>query len=333
MNPPTPGIADAQLNPVLSASAGSGWRGQLPVGDCNDIIAGLVGFEAKISPKYFYDHAGSALFERITSLPEYYPTRTERAIMQRHSQEITLRIAAGKTVIELGAGNCEKGKALCALIRPKCFVAVDISRDFLQHAVAGLRQALPELEVRPVVADLMEDIVLPCDLPAGQRLVYYPGSSIGNFDLEPALALLRRVCSLVGEDGSLLIGVDLIKDQVVLEAAYNDAKGVTAEFNLNALVHLNRLIGSDFNRSDWQHVAFFNRERSRIEMHLQASVNTRVSWPDGERYFRRGECIHTENSYKYDVDDFARILASAGFRQHVCWTDPRRWFAVFYAQV
>ncbi len=327
------GVSDAQINPGLPASAGSGWSGQLSAGDRSEIIAGLVGFDATISPKFFYDHAGSTLFERITRLPEYYPTRTERAIMQRHRREISLRISAGKTVIELGAGNCEKGKALCALIRPKCFIAVDISQDFLHRAVAGLQQALPKLEVRPVVADLMEDIVLPGDLPGGKRLVYYPGSSIGNFDPEPALALLRRVCRLVGEGGSLLIGVDLIKDQAVLEAAYNDAEGVTAEFNLNALAHLNRLIGSDFDRRDWQHVAFFNRQRSRIEMHLQASVNTRVCWPDGERHFRRGERIHTENSYKYDVDDFARVLDSAGFKQHVFWTDPRRWFAVFYAQV
>lgn len=298
-----------------------------------EIIAALCEPQATISPKYFYDAVGSALFEAITCLPEYYPTRTERAIMQTHGQDIRRRISAGKTVIELGAGNCEKGKALCALIQPKCFVAVDISADFLHGAVAGLRHAFPALDIRPVVADLKDDIVLPADLSTGQRLAFYPGSSIGNFDPDAALALLNRIRRLLGADGGLLIGVDLIKEASVLEAAYNDAAGVTADFNLNALAHLNRLIGSDFDRRDWQHLAFFNRAQSRIEMHLVAAVDTRVCWPGGERFFRRGEHIHTENSYKYGIEDFDKILAQAGFEQRVCWTDSHQWFAVFYAQV
>jgi len=298
-----------------------------------EIIAALCAARAAISPKHFYDASGSALFERITRLPEYYPTRTERSIMETHGREIGNRIAAGATVIELGAGNCEKARTLCASIQPKCFVAVDISADFLHEAVAGLRSSFPALDVRTVVADLNDEIILPADVPAEQRLVFYPGSSIGNFDPEPALDLLRRIRRLAGDAGALLVGVDLIKDDAILDAAYNDAEGVTAAFNLNALAHLNRLIGSDFDLRDWRHVAFFNRARSRIEMHLEAVIDTRVCWPGGERLFRRGERIHTENSYKYDIEEFAVLLDRAGFKQASCWTDPRQWFAVFLAQV
>ena len=298
-----------------------------------EIIAALCAARASISPKHFYDTEGSALFERITRLPEYYPTRTERSIMETHGREIGGRIAAGTTVIELGAGNCEKARALCGLIRPRCFVAVDISADFLHEAVAGLRSSFPVLDVRTVVADLNDEIVLPADVPTEQRLVFYPGSSIGNFDPEPALDLLGRIRRLAGDAGALLVGVDLIKDDAVLDAAYNDAEGVTAAFNLNALAHLNRLIGTDFKLGDWRHRAFFNRAQSRIEMHLEAAVDTPVSWPGGERYFRRGERIHTENSYKYDIEDFAGLLDRAGFKQTSWWTDPHRWFAVFLAGV
>lgn len=298
-----------------------------------EIIAGLRAPQAEISPKYFYDVQGSALFERITRLPEYYPTRTEMAIMAEHAGDIAARIGAGTTLIELGAGNCEKARALCALIEPQCFVAVDIASDFVRDAANGLRYAFPALDVRVVGADLNDEIELPADLPPGQRLVFYPGSSIGNFDPGPALRLLQRTHGLLGGAGALLIGVDLAKEQAVLEAAYNDAAGVTAAFNLNVLRHVNRLIGGDFDARDWRHRAFFDRARSRIEMHLEAAVDVRVAWIGGKRLFRRGETIHTENSYKYALGDFSGLLAQAGFARQFCWTDPRQWFAVVLAHV
>jgi dimethylhistidine N-methyltransferase len=212
-------------------------------------------------------------------------------------------------------------------------VAVDISGDYLLEAAAGLRRAFPDLDVRVVVADLFDDITLPGDLPGGHRLAFYPGSSIGNFDPETALSLLRRIRTLLGDDGSLLIGVDLLKDVAVLDSAYNDAAGVTAAFNLNALSHVNRLIGSDFNDSDWRHQAFFNGAQSRIEMHLEARTDVQVCWNGGQRHFQQGERIHTENSYKYALQQFAELLGRAGFRNPRAWTDPRQWFAVFLARL
>lgn len=297
-----------------------------------DIMAGLSAAQASIEPKYFYDERGSALFERITALPEYYPTRTEQAIFNLHGPDIKACIAADATVIELGAGNCEKARALCDLIAPRCFVAVDISGDFLQEAVARMRGAFPALDIRAVVADIFDAAPFPPDLPPGRRLVFYPGSSIGNFDPAIALGLLRRIHGLLADQGVVLIGVDLIKDTQVLDAAYNDAAGVTAAFNLNALAHVNRLIGSDFNPADWRHLAFFNAARSRIEMHLQAQRDLQVSWIGGERRFRAGERIHTENSYKYSVPGFTALLERAGFARARAWTDPREWFAVFLAE-
>jgi dimethylhistidine N-methyltransferase len=296
-----------------------------------EIVQGLMQTPPGISPKYFYDARGSALFEEITQLAEYYPTRTERQIMSTHAAAIAKNVGAGCTLIELGAGNCEKSKSLCALLAPACFVAVDISEEFLQQALVGLRSALPDLDIRAVTADLSTEIVLPEDLPLRRRLLFYPGSSIGNFDPAQALALLSRMVALLGHDGALLIGVDLLKEPAVLDAAYNDAMGVTAAFNLNVLQHLNRLIGSDFDPQQWRHLAFFNDAQSRIEMHLVAEHDMLVRWPGGQRRFARGDHLHTENSYKYRVEDFTELLASAGFSRTQVWTDPRRWFAVILA--
>lgn len=297
-----------------------------------EIIDGLTQAVPSLSPKYFYDARGSALFEQITLLPEYYPTRVERGIMAGHGPDIARSLGTGSTVIELGAGNCEKARALCGLVAPKRFVAVDISEAFLQHAVAGMRASFPDIAIQALAADLTADIVLPADLPLAQRLVFYPGSSIGNFDPIQALALLSRMRGLLGDDGALLIGVDLVKDVSILHAAYNDAAGITAAFNLNVLDHVNRLIGSDFDPAQWQHVAFFNAAASRIEMHLQAGTDTLVRWPGGGRSFARGERIHTENSYKYRVDDFMDLLRRSGLPNTQVWTDAQAWFAVVLAR-
>lgn len=297
----------------------------------NEIIEGLSRATATISPKYFYDARGSAIFEEITRLPEYYPTRTEREIMRRHGDEIARKVGPARTVIELGAGNCEKARDLCESIAASRFVAVDISEEFLQQAVKRLKSEMPALDVRAFGADLTREIVMPADVPPANRLLFYPGSSIGNFDPPEARGLLTRMRHMLQDDGALLIGVDLRKDVRVLEAAYDDSAGVTAAFNLNALSHINRLIGSDFDLAGWRHVAFFNTEASRIEMHLEATADCTVHWRGGGRAFGRGERIHTENSYKYDIEGFARLLDEAGFHRTVAWTDDRRWFAVVLA--
>lgn len=297
-----------------------------------EIVHGLMQTAATISPKYFYDAKGSALFEQITRLQAYYPTRTERVIMAAHAPAITQAIGNPLTVIELGAGNCEKARSLCELLQPLGYVAVDISEAFLHEAVAGMRAAFPNLVIEAIAADLTVDIVLPSSLPAQRRLVFYPGSSIGNFDPPHAQALLSRMRGLLQDDGALLIGVDLVKDTAVLNAAYDDAQGVTAAFNRNVLQHVNRLIGSDFDRAQWQHRAFFNAEQSRIEMHLEATVDLVVHWPGGGRSFAKGERIHTENSYKYRVEDFVNLLRRAGLPQTQVWTDEKAWFAVVLAR-
>lgn len=297
-----------------------------------EILAGLMQPQAALSPKYFYDQRGSELFEAITRLPEYYPTRTERALLRRHGHAIAQAVGPARVVIEPGAGNCDKARELCALVRATHFVGVDISADYLRDAIARLRVALPGLHARAVGADITRGVHLPPDVPGARRLVFYPGSSIGNFDPPQALALLRHMRELALDDGGLLIGFDLPKDVAVLEAAYDDAAGVTAAFNRNALAHVNRLVSSDFVPAQWRHRAFFNPHASRIEMHLEAAGPQRVRWPGGGRDFAADERIHTENSYKYPLPDFTALLHEAGFTRTQAWTDDRGWFAMVHAQ-
>ena len=288
--------------------------------------------QASISPKYFYDQKGSELFTAITELPEYYPTRTEQALMAQHGSAIARAVGQGGVVIEPGAGSCEKARALCRLLRPFYFVGIDISADYLRDGISRLRAELPGLDARAVGGDITKGIRLPPGIPQTQRLVFYPGSSIGNFDPPQAVELLTHMRHLVGDDGGLLIGIDLPKDVKVLEAAYDDAQGVTAAFNRNVLAHVNRLIDANFEPDQWEHRAFFNTEASRIEMHLEARTPQRVRWAGGGRDFAAGERIHTENSYKYTVRAFARLLQQAGFSRSHDWTDERGWYAMVHAQ-
>jgi L-histidine N-alpha-methyltransferase len=296
------------------------------------IIDGLRAPQAWIAPKYFYDQRGSELFEAITALPEYYPTRTETALMQHHADAIAACVGRGVALVELGAGNCDKGRALCRSIRPACYVGVDISGAHLQAAVATLRGEFPRLEAHAVVADMGQVVTLPAEVPRARRLVFYPGSSIGNFDPLQALALLQRMRTMVDDDGGVLIGIDLPKALSIVEPAYDDAAGVTAAFNRNVLDHVNHLIGSNFASAQWQHRAFFNVAQSRIEMHLETPAAVQVAWPGGARHFAAGERIHTENSYKYPLATFKRLLAQAGFAHTQSWTDAQGWFAVVYAR-
>lgn len=304
----------------------------LPADQHAGLVAGLMARAASISPKYFYDDRGSALFEQITRLPEYYPTRTEQQIMAAHGADIARHIAPDSTVIEWGAGNCEKALQLCALLRPARFVGLDISKDCLRAGACRLQAAYPAMQVHACAADLTHDWALPDGIPLARRVVYYPGSSIGNFAPGQALELLQRMRSMLGDDGALLIGLDLVKPVAVLEAAYNDSTGVTAAFNSNVLSHVNRLIGSDFDEDDWEHRSFFNSRLSRIEMHLRARHDVVVRWPGQVRQFAHGECIHTENSYKFRADGLADWLGQAGFSRVQPWTDAQRWFAVVLAQ-
>lgn len=295
-----------------------------------EIIDGLQSNPASISPKFFYDELGSSLFQAITHLKEYYPTRVERGIMQSKLAEITEAIVAVDVIVELGAGNCEKVRPLLDSIVPKQYRALDISVDFLEAALADLHHDYPAIDMQAIAADITEELLFP-DLQDQKILFFYPGSSIGNFNPPEASRLFSNLARECHGSGGLLIGVDLVKDIHVLEQAYNDSLGVTAAFNLNALRHLNHVIGSNFSIPDWEHYAFFNQTLDRIEMHLRAKSDQLVSWPGGYRQFHVGEMIHTENSYKYSNATFLKMLQETGFTKVTAWTDPESNFLVCFA--
>jgi L-histidine Nalpha-methyltransferase len=295
-----------------------------------ELEAGLLAKSARIAPKHFYDALGSRLFDAITELPEYYPTRTEAAILAAHGSEIAAAVGAGRTLVDLGAGNCEKAGRLFVSLQPRRYVAVDISVDFLRNALTCLQREHTAMDMVGVGLDFSASLSLPPDAGDSPRTLFYPGSSIGNFTPDEALAFLRRARE--GSPGSnLLIGVDLVKDKSTLDAAYDDALGVTAAFNLNVLANANRTLGSDFALRQWRHVAFFSAADSRIEMHLEARQALSVRWPGQERRFAAGERIHTENSCKYTVQGFDALLRRAGYAHTRSWTDEAGWFAVFAA--
>ncbi|MEO7116838.1 MAG: L-histidine N(alpha)-methyltransferase [Caldimonas sp.] len=298
---------------------------------CAAARTALAARPASIAPKFFYDELGSHLFEAITELPEYYPTRTEAAIFAEHGADMAAAVGSGMALVDLGSGNCAKAAALFPLLEPSRYVAVDISVEFLRDALRRLQREHPQIAMAGLGQDFAATLEIPTDLLDGVRPVFfYPGSSIGNFTRPDAIAFLARLRER-SDGGGLLIGVDLVKPRDVLEAAYDDALGVTAAFNRNVLRHINRLITSDFDPHQWRHVAFFNDVESRIEMHLEAREALSVTWPGGQRRFDANERIHTENSCKYTVEDFAALLGEAGFAATRHWTDERGWFAVFWA--
>ena len=292
--------------------------------------AALLATPASAAPKFFYDRLGSQLFEAITELPEYYPTRTEASIFEHHAADLAKAVGSGITLIDLGAGNCAKAARLFPLLEPRRYVAVDISVEFLREALRRVQREHPSTEIVGLGLDFSRALELPAGLVDGRPVFFYPGSSIGNFAPDEALQFLRRIREQAG-GGGLVIGVDLVKPAPILEAAYDDALGVTAAFNLNLLRHLNRLIGSDFEPRAWRHVAFYDLQHARIEMHLEARRDLAVRWPGAERTFRSGERIHTENSCKYTPEGFAELLQCAGFGTPCRWTDPNGWFAVYWA--
>lgn len=298
-----------------------------------ELSLGLLQHQARISPKYFYDALGSELFESICLLDEYYLTRTEAEIFAANAPAIARIAGQNGTLIDLGAGNCAKAESLFAVLQPEHYIAVDISADFVIKAVAKLQPDYPAIAMQAVATDFAESLALPPELRRlTRKLFFYPGSSIGNFTTLQAAQFLKRIRSVCGDDGGLLIGVDLIKDANLLEAAYDDALGVTGAFNLNILRHVNRLLLSDFDVRGWRHVALFNAEQSRVEMHLEAKAACRVTWPGGERSFAASERIHTENSYKYSQASFVDLLQRSGFGDVTCWTDQAETFLVCHAR-
>jgi L-histidine N-alpha-methyltransferase len=295
-----------------------------------ELLAGLGAATATIAPKFLYDALGSRLFAAITELPEYYPTRTEAAIFERDKEDMAKALGPVATLVDLGAGNCEKAARLFNAFRVRRYVAVDISATYLRDSLACLQREHPDMDMLGIGLDFSARLALPPEAGTGPRTLFYPGSSIGNFTPDAALAFLRQAHDAAA-GGALLIGVDLVKPVDVLEPAYDDPLGVTAAFNRNMLLHLNRLAGTDFDIADWRHVAFYNSAESRIEMHLEAQRDLTVGWTGGARRFARGERMHTENSCKWRADDFADLLIQAGFTRLRRWSDERGWFAVFLA--
>ena len=301
----------------------------------DEVLAGLSRLQKEVSPKYFYDARGCELFESICNLPEYYPTRTELAIMRAHAAAMAAALGPNCALIETGCGNSKKTRLLLEAARPSAFVPVDIAREQLEISCGALARAIPEMRVVAVRADFSQPLALPAAcLPRGcRRILYFPGSTIGNFTPEQALAFLARWVSQLGSGGGALIGVDLRKAPALLNAAYNDARGITAEFNLNILRHINRELGADFNVAAFRHRAAWNAGRGRIEMHLESVVPQYVRLADRVFGFSAGETIHTENSYKYSVAEFQDLGRAAGFEPSQCWTDDANLFSVHYLSV
>jgi dimethylhistidine N-methyltransferase len=303
-----------------------------------ELLAGLRAPRAAIPPKYFYDELGSCLFAAICCLPEYTLTRSEARLLTDHGGEIARAAGRGRLLLDLGAGDCGKAAGLFPLLQPAGYVALDISADFLREALGRLQQRFPDLAMTGIAVDFAHRLDLPEDLlaPAGApRLWFYPGSSIGNFPPDAARGFLARIaqaCVAAPAGGALLIGVDLVKDKAVLDAAYDDALGVTATFNLNVLNHVNRLLPADFDVADWRHVAFFDPVASRIEMHLEARRDVDVRIAGEARRFAAGERIHTEDSYKWTPQGFAALLEEAGLPKQRRWLDEAGGFALFLAE-
>jgi L-histidine N-alpha-methyltransferase len=293
-----------------------------------DVIAGLSLPQKALPPKHFYDAAGSRLFERICRLPEYYPTRTELAITRAQAGAIARFAGRGGVLMEYGSGESLKTRLLLRAMQPSVYMPVDISEAALRAAVAKLRHAFPGLRIAPVAGDFSRPLDLPRFRGRDRRVVYFPGSTIGNLTPQEAQAFLRMTRGQVGPRGAMLVGVDLKKDANVLHAAYNDSRGVTAAFNLNLLSRINRELGGDFDLRRFAHYAFYNAPLGRIEMHLVSLRAQTVNVGDHRFAFERGETIHTENSYKYSIESFQALAAESGFRGAKVWTDRKGLFSL-----
>ena len=316
MNVHAPALAKApQVDEATSAFAG-------------DVIGELAKHPKRLSPKYFYDARGSELFEQITVLPEYYPTRTELSILRDRGNEIAAIIPKGAALVEFGAGATTKVRLLLERCEFGAYVPVDISGDFLTAQAEGLCRDFPSLDVYPVAADFTEPFALPAAIEGMPKVGFFPGSTLGNFEPHEASAFLRSAREVLGQNARMIIGVDLEKDERTLYDAYNDAAGVTARFNLNVLERINRELGGNFDLSGFIHRSIYNRDRHRIEMHLISRKAQSVRVLGHNFSFRPGESIHTENSYKYSLDRFTALARGSGWQVMESWTDTARMFSV-----
>lgn len=298
-----------------------------------DVLAGLAAQQRAIPARWFYDRRGSELFEAITALPEYYPTRTERALLAEYAPEVADIVGPGRAVVEFGSGSSAKTPLLLGAVAPSAYVPIDISGEFLRESAATLAQRFLGLPVHPIEADFMHPIVLPEAIGHAPRLGFFPGSTIGNLTAPTAVDLLRAMAGTLGVGAMLLIGMDRVKDEAVLVSAYDDAQGVTAEFNLNLLHRINRELEGDIPVEAFRHVARWNDAEARIEMHLEATRDMAFTVA-GERFsIPAGETIHTENSHKYDRRSAHLLLAAGGWATIAEWTDPQDRFAILLAEV
>lgn len=294
----------------------------------DEVLTGLRVKPKSLPSKYFYDKEGSRLFDEITQLKEYYPTRTERSILESNLDDIAEQLGDEITLIEPGSGSSEKTRILLGnLSSICCYIPIDISGEYLHKVAAQLREDYPGIRIEPITADYTNAIELPSMHSKARKVVFFPGSTIGNFEPETATRFFKVIRELVGTDGGFLIGVDLKKDLDVLLKAYNDSKGITEAFNKNMLNHINHEIGSDFRTNLFDHSAIWNEEKSRIEMHLIANRSHTVSINGEQIHFEEGESIHTENSYKYSLPDFEELV-SPWFEVKKVWTDPKKYFSL-----
>lgn len=300
--------------------------------ELGEILMGLAAAQKTISPKYFYDERGSRLFDRICELPEYYPTRTEISILETNAEEMVEMIGPQASLIEFGSGSSTKVRILLQHLRKlAAYVPVDISKDHLVASAAEIAKDFPHIEVLPVSADFTHPFELPNPrvMPV-RNIVYFPGSTIGNFSPQRAHELLVVMHQEAAANGGLLIGIDLQKDKGVLERAYNDTEGVTAKFNLNVLRRINREFGANFDLASFRHLAFYNEDAGRIEMYLVSTRAQRIAIAGREFELEKGERILTEHSHKYTLPGFATLVAEVGFTLEKYWTDPDSMFAVCY---
>ncbi|MEW6766081.1 MAG: L-histidine N(alpha)-methyltransferase [Pseudomonadota bacterium] len=292
------------------------------------VIEGLSARPRCLPPKLFYDRRGSELFEVICALPEYYLTRTETAILHDCAEEVAAIVGQQGLLVELGSGASRKVRLLLETLQPASYLGIDISRDFLRESAQQLARDYPGLEVHAAWADFSRPFTLPAEITGGLPMAFFPGSSIGNCEPIQARALLSRIARLIGHGGHLLIGVDLQKDRDVMEAAYNDAQGVTAAFNRNVLIHIREALDAELNEEAFYHQAYYDETHGRIEMHLISETRQTIRIGSRVFHFAEGEGIHTENSHKYTVDGFHRLAGESGFAPERVWTDPDRLFSV-----
>nr|VFJ86177.1 MAG: dimethylhistidine N-methyltransferase [Candidatus Kentron sp. LFY] len=293
-----------------------------------DVLNGLSSRPKAIPPKFFYDERGSFLFEQITKMPEYYPTRTEVNLINEYSSDMASQLPKKCLLIDLGSGSSEKVRLIIDALQPAAYMPIDISKEYLRQSAQKMAQDYPNLDIHAVCADYSNEFRLPYCPESMQRVAFFPGSSIGNFDPAEAQEFLRRVAGFLGKNGTLLIGVDLKKDPALLNNAYNDSQGVTASFNMNLLRRINDELNSDFDLSYFYHHAFYNESLGRIEMHLVSDKPQKVSMEGKEFIFAEGESIHTESSYKYTVDEFDNLSSEAGFQLKRVWVDSSELFSI-----